>query len=162
MPDKAGRFSPKEKAFAAEMARTEDATYAAAKAGYSHPQIAGWRLMQNPLVAEATREGARAFLRDKAGGIGVYVLATIALDEKQPASARTTAATNLAKLSGIAVTEGEGGKELHEMDGQELPRYLARLRAQAAAAEARLADQARPVIEGETVDPSPVAPDAFA
>lgn len=131
------------------MQRTDDPTIAATVAGFSQPPRDGWRLMQNPIVAEATREGARAFLRDKAGGIGVAVLASIALDEKQPAGARTTAATNLAKLSGIAIADGEGAKELHEMDGAELARYAAKLRAQADAAENRKAEAARPIIEGQ-------------
>jgi hypothetical protein len=161
LPIKGGAFSAKESAFIKRAAATGDHVYAAKEAGYAVPRVAAWKLMDHPIVAEATREGARAFLRDKAGGIGVAVLASIALDEKQPASARTTAATNLAKLSGIAITDGEAGKDLHEMDGAELAKYAAKLRAQASAAEGRLADQAKPIIEGETVDSSPVTPSPF-
>lgn len=161
MPDKAGRFNQRERLFADAMAKVDDPTIAATVAGYSRPKTDGWRLLQNPAVAELTREVGRSFLREKAGPLSVYGLATIGMDEKQPAGARVSAFTALAKLSGIAITDGEAGKDLHEMDGAELAKYAAKLRAQAAAAEGRLADQAKPIIEGETVDNSPVTPSPF-
>lgn len=149
MPDKKGRFSGKEKAFVKAMARYNDTEVAATKAGYSSPRAAGWRLSKNPLIAEATREEARKFLLEKGGAIGVYTLAMLATDEKQPAGARVTAATNLAKLSGIGVDDAAGDKDPHEMTSNELHSTLGKLERQREALERALADQARPVIEQE-------------
>jgi len=148
MPDKKSRFSEKETAFVGVMGVTGDHVIAAAQAGYVNPGQAGWRLMQNPLVAEASREAGQALLREKGGAVGVGVLISIALDEKQPAGARTTAATNLVKLSGMAVTESQGEKDLHEMTGPELSAHHAKLVRQAEAMAQALADRAKPVIDG--------------
>lgn len=155
MPDKKGRFTAKEKAFVKAMSRPVSPIAAAAAAGYVKPQSAAYNLMSNPIVAEATRDGARQFLMEKAGGIGVYVLAQIALDEKQPAGARVTAGTNLAKLSGIAIGDGDSGKEVHEMTGDELKAYRDKLARQSQALDRALSERATPVIEADPIDDEP-------
>lgn len=153
MPLKNGRYSDREKKFVKAMAVTDDPTLSAASAGYPQPAKAGWRFMQNPIFQEATREAGLTLLREKAGSIGVGVLVSIALDEKQPAGARVTAGTNLVKLSGMAVTEGQGEKDLHEMTGDELAKHRAKLERQAEAITAAMADRARPVLENEPSEP---------
>jgi phage terminase small subunit len=149
MPLKNGHLTGKERTFVKHMANTSDATYAATKAGYAQPSRDGWRLMENPLVAEATREAGRALLYEKAGAIGVATLVSISIDKTQPAGARVTAGTQLVKLSGMAITEAQGEKELHEMTGDELRQHTAKLEAQAAAMRQAMADRARPVLENE-------------
>lgn len=129
------------------MARTNDATYAATKAGYSSPAVAGWRLENNPIVMEATREDARAFLRDKAGAISVFTLASIAVDDKQPAGARVTASKVLGDMSGIAVTDADTAKDLHEMSPAELRTYQAKLQRQTHAIDVAMSERATIVIE---------------
>lgn len=159
MPLKNGHFTSKERLFVKAMAKTDDQEFAAYKAGYSQPSAAAAKLMQNPMIAEATREHARTFLRDKAPSIAVFGLATIGMDEKQPAGARVTALTQLGKLSGIGITEGEGEKDLHEMSGAELSAYHAKLQRQADAIAAAQAERAKPVLEGVATQDTP---DPFA
>jgi phage terminase small subunit len=146
MPDKKGRFTPKERAFVAAMG-APDATAAAMRAGYKTPAVAGWKLLQRPEIAAATREEARKFLVDKGGAISVYTLASIAVDDKQPAGARVTAATNLGKLSGIAVTDADTAKELHEMTPGEMASYRAKLQRQSHAIDVAMSEQATVVID---------------
>jgi hypothetical protein len=147
MPDKKGRFSPMEKAFVKAMSAPMTPANAARLAGYRAPAVSGWKLMENPIIAEATREDARWFLQHKAGSLAVYGLASIALDEKQPAGARVSAYKELGKLSGIAIGEGENGKEPHEMDAGELHSHRAKLEQQRQAIDKALADRATLVIE---------------
>lgn len=149
MPLKDGRFTAKEKAFVEVMSVTDNPKVSAAVAGYASPTVQGWRFMQNPIFQEATREAGLTLLREKAGAIGVATLVSIAIDEKQPAGARVTAGTQLVKLSGMAITEAQGEKELHEMTGDELRQHTAKLEAQAAAMRQAMAARARPVIENE-------------
>ena len=143
-----------ERAFAKVMADTNNAPYAAAKAGYRLPDKNGSALMRKPAVAESVREMARQRLRNEGAEIGVRVLIEIATDAKQPAGARTTAATNLTKLSGIAVDDATQGKELHEMTGQELAAYRNQLERQRQLIDKAMSDAAMPIIEGEakTID----------
>jgi hypothetical protein len=145
------------------MAITDNPTASAAIAGYKNPTLQGWRFMQNPIFQEATREAGLTLLREKAGAIGVATLVSIAIDEKQPAGARVTAGTQLVKLSGMAITEAQGEKELHEMTGDELRQHTAKLEAQAAAMRQAMADRARPVIENEpdSGQNAQVAPNPF-
>lgn len=163
MPLKNGRFSDRERKFVESMAITNDPKISAAYAGYASPAQAGWRFMQNPLFQAATREAGLALLRDKAGSIGVATLVSIAMDEKQPAGARVTAGKELVKLSGMAITEGQAEKELHEMTGDELRAHKAKLEAQAQAMAVALADRATPVLENEPNPPpaAQVAPNPF-
>lgn len=139
--------APHHKVFVEHMASTGDKTYAATKAGLKKPEFAGWRLMQNPLIAEAVRDKAEKFLREKAGPAMVYNLANMALDENVPAGARVKASEILLKASGLAATDGEGGKDLHEMTADELRRELVRMEAKRNALERSLSDQAKPVLE---------------
>lgn len=133
------------------MARTNDSTYAAHKAGYANAQGTGWKLAHNPKVVAATLAEAETFLREKAGAIGVMVLAELALDEKVTSSVRRLAAKDLATLSGIGI-EDSGEKDLAEMTGQELNRAIAKAQARAAALEHAAAERARPILEGELVE----------
>jgi phage terminase small subunit len=159
MPLKNGHLTTKERIFVDAVAVSDNPKVAATVAGYKTPRIDGWRLANDPRVMEASREAGQALLREKGGAVGVGVLMSIALDEKQPAGARTTAATNLVKLSGMAVTESQGEKDLHEMTGPELTAHHAKLVRQAEAMAKALAERAKPVIDGQTAQETPNALD---
>lgn len=131
------------------MARTNDATYAATKAGYAVPEVNGSLIAAKPAIAEATREEIRRFLYEKAGTIGVGVLVELATSPKVADGVRRGAAVDLTKLSGIAITEADDGKELHEMTGQELDAARRKLARRTQAVDSALAEQAKLVIEHE-------------
>lgn len=152
-----GAFTPMERVFIREMAATQDRKYAAREAGYKSPEITGHKLMAKPHIAESVREKARYRLRNEGAEIGVRVLIEIATDAKQPAGARTTAATNLTKLSGIAVDDATQGKELHEMTGKELAAYRDQLEKQRRLIDKAMSDAATPVIDAvaEPVEEAP-------
>lgn len=149
MPVKSGRMTPMEKAFVKTMARVNDATYAATKAGYSNPVQRGSELIKKPAIKEATFAEVQRFLRDQGAAIGVYTLAELAVDQGIPAGVRRAAASDLAKLSGIGVSDAAQGKEAHEMTAAELREHAAKLEQQRDAYLKLLADQAKPVIDAE-------------
>lgn len=149
MPDMKGRFSHKEKLFVQHMARTNDATYAATKAGYAFPDIIASKLRNHPILANATRDLTQQFLRDKGGGIGVYILAELALDAAIPANTRRAAAKDLAGLSGIAIGDGVGDKLPSEMTPGELSSTIGRMTRQLDALRSASADAARPIVDAE-------------
>ena len=105
--------------------------------------------MKNEKVQRATFAEVQRFLRDDGAAIGVFTLAELATDKMQPGGVRRGAAADLAKLSGVGVSESEAGKELHEMTGDELRNYQAKLARQLQAIERVHADNAKPVIEQE-------------
>jgi hypothetical protein len=149
MPRQNGRFTHREKTFVKVMALTNDAAYAATKAGYAFPERNGPTIAAKPAIAEATREEIRRFLYEKAGAIGVGVLVELATSPKVADGVRRGAAGDLTKLSGIAITEADDGKELHEMTGQELDAARRKLARRTQAVDNALAEQAKIVIEHE-------------
>ena len=138
-----------EKEFVKHMSRTNDMSYSVWKAGYKNaPAKMAYKLRRNQAIINATREETKRFLADHGGGIGIGVLVELALDVAQPGGIRRAAANDLAKLSGVAVTERESSKDISEMTGHELANYRAKLEQQREALDSALADRARPVIEG--------------
>lgn len=152
MANKGGRFNPMQREFIKVMARVNDATYAATKAGYANPMQRGSELAKKPAIAEATFAEVQRFLRDQGAAIGVYTLAELAVDTAIPAGVRRAAASDLAKLSGVGVAEGQQGKEPHEMTASELRDHAAKLERQRDAMLKALSDQATPVIEVEKAE----------
>lgn len=147
MANKAGRFNPMQREFVKVMARVNDATYAATKAGYKNPTQRGSEMMAKPAIQDATFASVQRFLKDQGAAIGVYTLAELAIDEKIPAGVRRAAASDLAKLSGVGVEEASAGKELHEMSLDELRANASKLERQRDAMLRAIGDQAKPVIE---------------
>jgi len=147
MPDMKGRLTGMEREFIKHMARTNDATYAATKAGYKHPVSLGSRMAAHPLIREATFATVQRFLKDQGAAIGVYTLAELAVDTAIPAGIRRAAASDLAKLSGVGVEEAAAGKELHEMSLDELRANASKLERQREAMLRAISDQAQPVID---------------
>ena len=145
MPDKKGRLTGMEAAFAKYYGQTGDASYSAAKAGYSAPVVVGSQKKSDPRIAAAAREAARQLLRTEGAEVGVRVLIEIAGDAKQPAGARVQAADKLVRHAGLSA-ETNDGKEPHEMTGDEIARAIAEL-------ERIASDRAKPVIEVEANPP---------
>lgn len=145
MPLRNGRLTPRERLFVKHMASTNDAVYAATKAGLRNPADYGHMIKQKPAIADAVREAARERLRTEGAEVGVDTLIKIAKDEKQPAGARVSAGAHLTKLSGIAVDEATNGKELHEMTSAELASYRLMLEKQREFIDRLASDQATDV-----------------
>ena len=138
-----------QRTFAKHMAHTGDHEYAAAKAGYAFPAVAGGKLAKNPLVQALTRAEQQKFARDHAGGIAIVNLVSIASDQAQPAGARVQANKALLDMAGIGVQDGDKDRDPSEMNGDELHQALERMQRQQQALERALADRARPVIEAD-------------
>jgi phage terminase small subunit len=148
MPLKSGRLTPQETVFVERYARTNDARYAAEKAGYSPRSIAA-RASENandPAILAHVARLRRSMLQT-ASIEAVDVLIEGMRDEKAPRQARTNAATAVLKYATAEIADG-GAKELHEMSAAELAAALARVKARDAAAEAR----------GAAVDVEPLEP----
>lgn len=118
-----------QRAFAGHMARTNDATYSAARAGYSQPASDGSQLMKIERVAEECRRRARNRLMTEGAEVGVSVLIELASDTKQKGSTRGAAAKALVQLSGVAGAQDLTEKDLSDMTPDELRSVLAAARA---------------------------------
>jgi hypothetical protein len=152
MPNRAGRLTNMERAFVANMARTNDAKYSAAQAGYKHPGTVGPRVAAIPAIQDATFAEVQRFLKNQGAAIGVYTLANIAVDENAPMGVRRAAASDLAKLSGVGVEDQANGKELHEMSAAELAANADKLERQRQAMLKALSDQAKPIVDASEGD----------
>jgi len=127
MPDKSGRMTYQERVFVEQYARTGDAVYSAAKAGYKHPRASASQNLAKPTI-QARVEKVRDYLRSTGLEIGVSVLVELAQDRtgKTPATVRRAAASDLVK-HGKGEIVGILDKEPHEMSGEELARAIERL-----------------------------------
>lgn len=152
MANKAVRLTGMERKFVELMARVNDKVYAAEKAGYKHADVVGHQVAAKPHIQQATFAEVQRFLRDQGAAIGVYTLAELAVDTAIPAGVRRAAASDLAKLSGVGVSDAAQGKEPHEMTAAELRDHAAKLERQRDAMLKALSDQAKPVIDAETAD----------
>lgn len=155
MANKGVRLTGMERKFTQVMARVNDAVYAASKAGYKQPDVQGHQVMAKVHIKEATFAEVQRFLRDQGAAIGVYTLAELAVDTAIPAGVRRAAAADLAKLSGVGVSDAAQGKEAHEMTASELRDHAAKLEKQRDAYLKMLADQAKPVIDVEQEENEP-------
>lgn len=144
MPLKTGELTEQEATFVEHYADTLDATYAATKAGYSHPYRKGVLKKQDPRIVEAARDRAKERLMSEGAEIGVAVLIEVASDKKAPANARVAAADKLVKHSGISADVSAAG-ELHEMTPDQIAAAIQRL-------EARAAGMAKDVTPGSIFD----------
>lgn len=145
MPRRGGHLTPMERVFVKHLASTNDATYAAAKAGFSAPAKQGSELAHKPqLVAEAQRLA----LADLTGKIlPLAVKRHMAMLNDNGVTGQTlNRAIEMAYKYGLAIDNGAAGKEPHEMTAEELAQAIDALKRAAM-------DQAKPVLElkAETV-----------
>lgn len=137
-----GALTAREKAFTQVMARTNDAEYAAAKAGYAHPPSAASRLTRNEHVMGATRAETQRVLRDEIPDFVLTRMMRLADDEKNPAGARHQALKTLGDWADIGLKGEAGGKDPSEMDGNELHALIDKLNRQRDMIEHALAGKA--------------------
>jgi hypothetical protein len=154
VPVKGGRLTSMEKTFAGHMARTNDASYAAHKAGYGTPRSRGSELMAKPAVRNAVMAEAERILRDELLPLALETHKRLLSDKATPAGAQVTA-VKLAYDRTLGVDDGKQAKEPSEMTYDELQASIEELQQQ----RDSLADQARdvtPVESVNTTDPSSV------
>jgi hypothetical protein len=109
--------------------------YAATKAGLSHPETQGTRLMSRPAIKNAVLAEAEKILRDELLPLALATHKRLLTDKATPAGA-ALGATKLAYDRTLGVDEGKAEKEPSEMTYDELQASIDRLRqAQDAMAE---------------------------
>ncbi len=139
MPLKSGAKTPQEAVWRDEMARTGDPLYAAAKAGYAHPQPAASKNLAKPeLMADVQRETSRLLARG-ALSAAARLVGIVESKTSKDSDAVAAAKVILAQVRGAE----EERKAPHEMSGDELQRAIDRLR--------REASERAKVIEGVAV-----------
>lgn len=105
MPRKNGALTPRERAFAEQMAATGNQTYSATKAGLAHPSVAGSQLMARDAVrAEVVRRHTDMLFNDLLP-LAVEAHRKLLTDAAVPAGARAQA-VKLAYDRTIGATEG--------------------------------------------------------
>jgi len=119
VPKKNGYPTQQEAAFTNAMVSSGDATYAAAKAGYSSPSKRAHQLMNNPAVVDEVRRRQAQRIENDLLPLAVDTLRTVMADPKQPGSTRVQAAKVVLTQVYGRTAEG-GGKEPHEMSAGEL------------------------------------------
>lgn len=154
MPKKGGKATPQERRFVKEYAATGHAQFAAAQAGYARPSAAASQALARPAIQAAIREEQTARLNNELLPLAVRAIERLLLDPKTPAGA-TVQAAKLVMDRTLGDTSAAGGKEPHEMTGEELARALDRLRQEAS-------ERSKPVIEVVAVQVEPGAPDVAA
>ena len=151
MPNKAGRFTRMELSFVESMAKHRDSTFAAYQAGYSFPVSAGSKLARQASIKEAVRQETQRYLYEEAGALAVSTLAEVSADKRFPVGARVKAATELAKLANIGVTDQQAGKPDSELTAAELDAMRRKLEVQRAALESVLTALPRQTIEATSI-----------
>lgn len=110
--------------FSAKYALSGDPAYSAEKAGYAIPVVAGYKLANNPDVAEDVRRRARHRLMTEGAEVGVRVLLELAQDVKQKGSTRGAAAKSLVQLSGIQNASSLSPEDLAELPADQIRALL--------------------------------------
>jgi len=142
MPRKDGSLTPQEAMFSGYMAATGDATYSAAKSGYSVPAVDGWKKANNPALIENIRRAQLARLNNDLLPAALNLIERVILDDKETTRNRLTAAKIVVDRTLGMVQDGAETKEPHEMTAAELQERIERLRREQS-------DRAKPIIEAE-------------
>jgi hypothetical protein len=108
------------------MAETGNATFGAWKAGYSDPVNAGQRLKHKPAIVSAVRAETQRFLLEKGAELSVKTLARLCGPEN-PVNIQVKAASKLADLANIKITDQEADKQPSEFTAGELLREVNRI-----------------------------------
>ena len=140
-----------ELSFAKAHAKTNDATFAAWKAGYSKPHELGSQLKRKPEVMSASREETIRYLYEEAGAIGAKRLGEICVDPNAPYGAQVKAAEILCKLANIAVKDDLSTMADSEMSAQQLDEMRRKVSAQGKAFAMMLAKLPAFAIEAHSV-----------
>lgn len=122
-----------------QYAMTNDAAYAASKAGYGTPAARASQNLAKPAI-QAEITAARHRLHTEGFAIGVGVLIDLATSDKTPANVRRSAASDLVKYGKDEADSAS--KDPHEMTGNELQEAIAKLTREAS-------ERSRPVLQLE-------------
>lgn len=141
MPLKGGKLTPQERTFAKHLGATGDATYAATKAGYSHPGVQGSQVSGRPAVAAEAQRHALAQIQNQVLPLAVSRHIAL-LTDKKTKGPTLTKAIDLAYKYGLNAENAAKPKEAHEMTAEELALAIDALQRAAA-------DRAKPVIDLE-------------
>lgn len=120
-----------EKRFVEATAQTGDPTYGAWAAGYAQPKLAAWRMQKSERVQSALRAATQKFLLEEAGELSVRTIVACC-SEEAPWNIRVKAASKLADLANIAVTDEEADKRPSELTAGELGSMVNLIRQQLA------------------------------
>ena len=141
MPLKSGRMTRKELAFKEHMARHGDSEYAAARAGYAHPQAAAQQLMAKPAM--------QAAVKDREHDIWVTELMPLATSKLRQALTDNAVpwgsvmkAVEMVRKAVYGEDAGGIGKSPSEMSPDELSAALDKLKRE-------LSERATPIVEIE-------------
>ena len=129
MPLKNGRMTGSERSFVNHMARTGDATYSAAKAGYGTPAVRGSQLMGKPAIKDAVLQAAQKVLRDELLPLALAAHKQL-LDKSTPHGARL-GAVKLTYDRTLGADDAGASKEPSEMSYDELQESIGKLRQEA-------------------------------
>ncbi|MCW4115657.1 hypothetical protein NPA31_011850 [Aurantimonas sp. MSK8Z-1] len=151
MPDKKGRFTPREQAFVAAWVPSGDPVYAAEKAGYAHPRQAASQNANNPAIAEEYRRRVQHEMSCEVLPLAVRRHKDILNDKKAPYGALNKAIELVYRFTLGAVGDEAAVKELHQLTGEELHRAIAQLEVY----RGEVARRATPVIEHEPAERGP-------
>jgi hypothetical protein len=120
------RLTDMEQRFVKAMAETGNATFGAWRAGYSDPVNAGQRLKHKPMVVSAVRAETQRFLLEKGAELSVKTLARLCGPDN-PVNIQVKAASKLADLANIKITDQEADKQPSEFTAGELLREVNRI-----------------------------------
>lgn len=141
MPLKSGRMTARELKFRDEMARVNDSTVAAKRAGYAHPESAGANIMLRPAMEAAVKERERNILITELLPLAGKALRDALTIDGVPWGAKMKA-VDIVHKQAFGEQEGGSGKAPSEMTPDELGQALDKLKRE-------LSERATPVLELE-------------
>lgn len=130
MPIKGGKLTPQERVFIEKYAATGDGPYSAEKAGYNSPSARASQNLAKPAVQAEVRRAQMARLHNTLVPLSLDHFENTLRDPKAPIRDKTMIG-KIVLDHAKASTDGETGKEPHEMSGDELQAALDRLRREA-------------------------------
>lgn len=149
MPKKGGVATAQEKVFTREMAKTGNPVYAAAIAGYKHPEPRAYENLRKPALQAEIIKHQQQILIGELLPASTLVLAKM-LDMETPGvpwSARATAA-KIVRAEVAGMVDGKGAKDFSDMTAEEIHTAIEDARRQ-------LAERSKPVLDH--VDDAPEA-----
>jgi phage terminase small subunit len=141
MPLKSGNMNRQERAFSEVFARTGDATFSAAKAGYSSPAKRAHQNLQKPAIqAEIIKHQQQILVGELLPASTVVLAAMLNLETAGvPWSARAQAAKIVrSEVAGMA--DNKGAKDFSDMTADEIHQAIEDARRQ-------LAERSKPIVD---------------
>jgi phage terminase small subunit len=142
MPRKGERWTAQERIFVNNVAMTGDKVYAATKAGYKQPDIAGYAIAAKPVIKAEIARREEEILFNEILPIAIKRHKKMLMDDKTPPGAQAQL-IKLAYDRTLGVNDDSQHKEPHEMTSDEIAKAIGQLEAVAFA-------RAKPVLELES------------